>query len=153
MHEISRHAIHVTETLQASINTLREMQRHQTDILANLSTQLGRNHVEQAKQYTSFQISLLMSLELRSGSNQERLRNEVNLVIMMSSTSVINTVQKQHRQLIKVQAYNMIANQDNKVMKSINFLALLLLPASFIGVCLHQQSSCHISTVLLTSAF
>jgi len=81
MHEMSRHTIHVSEILSVTIETMEEMQRHQMAIRGSLPADLGKTYQEQAKEYMSFQLQLLKSLKLRSDSNQERLKNEVNLVI------------------------------------------------------------------------
>jgi hypothetical protein len=81
MHEISRHAIHTSEILTATIRTMTELRRYQTDIHESLPAGFEKNYKEQAKAYTDFQIQLVKSLKLRSESNQERLRNEVNLVL------------------------------------------------------------------------
>ncbi|KAK4132809.1 hypothetical protein BT67DRAFT_450775 [Trichocladium antarcticum] len=109
MHEISRHAIHTAEILEAATNTLNEMQRCRAVIYERLPDDPGETHKGQAKDYAQFQITLLRSLKLRSDSNQERLRNEVNL------------------------AFNNLARQDNSVMKSIALLTMIFLPATFIS--------------------
>ena len=80
MHEISRHAIHTAEILQAAADTLKEMQRCRAAVYDRLLNDPGETYKEQAKDYAQFQISLLKNLKLRSDSNQERLQNEVNLV-------------------------------------------------------------------------
>lgn len=81
IHNISRHAIHSSEILAATIDTMRELQRHQTDIRENLAVKFEGNYMKQAKAYTDFQIQLIRNLKLRSESNQKRLENEVNLVL------------------------------------------------------------------------
>ena len=80
MHEMSRHSIHASEILAATIATITELQRYQTDINQSLPG-LKKDYKEQAKAYTDFQIQLVKSLKLRSESNQKRLKNEVNLVL------------------------------------------------------------------------
>ena len=79
MHDNSRHAIHISEVLTATIETMTELRRYQTSI-HNDSPSLDKNYRLQAKAYTDFQIQLAKSLKLRSESNQKRLENEVNLV-------------------------------------------------------------------------
>ncbi|EAQ93092.1 hypothetical protein CHGG_01327 [Chaetomium globosum CBS 148.51] len=81
IHEMSRHAIHTSEILEASIDTLKEMQHCRIAIHHRLHPDLGETYREQAKDYAQFQISLVKALKLRSDSNQERLKNEVNLVL------------------------------------------------------------------------
>jgi Mg2+ and Co2+ transporter CorA len=109
IHEMSRHAIHASEILEASIDTLKEMQHCRTAIQQRLHPDLGETYREQAKDYAQFQISLIKALKLRSDSNQERLKNEINL------------------------AFNSLARQDNSVMKSIALLTMIFLPATFIS--------------------
>ncbi|GAB1310594.1 hypothetical protein MFIFM68171_00804 [Madurella fahalii] len=109
MHEMSRHAIHLSEVLEAASDTLKEMQRCRAAIHERLREDLGETYKEQAKDYAQFQLSLLSCLKLRSDSNQERLHNERNL------------------------AFNNIARQDNTVMKSIALLTMIFLPATFIS--------------------
>lgn len=80
IHEISRHAIHTAEILEASIDTIKEMHNRQTAVHEKLGDELSDTYKDQARDYTQFQISLLKSLKLRSDSNQERLKSEINLV-------------------------------------------------------------------------
>lgn len=80
IHEVSRHAIHTSEILAATIETLTEIRRCQTSIHEKMRDELGESYRAQAKDYTQFQLSLLKSLKLRADSNQERLKNEINLV-------------------------------------------------------------------------
>jgi hypothetical protein len=81
MRETSRHAIHTSEILAATIETMTELQRYQIYIHESLSDGLEKHYKEQAKAYTDFQIQFMKSLKLRSESNQKRLENEINLVL------------------------------------------------------------------------
>ncbi|EXK80974.1 hypothetical protein FOQG_14584 [Fusarium oxysporum f. sp. raphani 54005] len=107
MHDISRHGIHTSEILSATIETLQEMLRYQTEVYDKEPWTHEKTYQVQAKEYLRFQIQLTKSLKLRSDSNQKRLENEVNL------------------------AFNNLANQDNTVMKSIALLTMVFLPATF----------------------
>ncbi|EWZ78699.1 hypothetical protein FOXG_14285 [Fusarium oxysporum f. sp. lycopersici 4287] len=107
MHDISRHGIHTSEILSATIETLQEMLRYQTEVYDKEPCAHEKTYQVQAKEYLRFQIQLTKSLKLRSDSNQKRLENEVDL------------------------AFNNIANQDNTVMKSIAYLTMVFLPATF----------------------
>ncbi|KAL2132605.1 hypothetical protein VTI74DRAFT_3595 [Chaetomium olivicolor] len=109
IHEMSRHAIHTSEILDAAIDTLKEIQQCRTAIHQRLREGLSETYREQAKDYAQFQISLLKNLKLRADSNEERLKNEINL------------------------AFNSLARQDNSVMKSIALLTMIFLPATFIS--------------------
>lgn len=86
---MSRHAIHTSEILEATIDTLKEMQHSRIAIHQRLHPDLGETYREQAKDYAQFQISLVKALKLRSDSNQERLKNEINLVCNGTNTRVM----------------------------------------------------------------
>jgi len=81
MHENSRHATHVSEVLQVTIETMEGIQRQQKAIYESLSSNLAKPYQEQAKEYVSFQLQMVKSLKERSISNHERLQNEITLVI------------------------------------------------------------------------
>jgi hypothetical protein len=76
---MARHAIHVSEVLDVTIQTMEGLQQHQKAIHQSLFPGL-KNYTEYAKDYTSFQLQTLKSLKFRSGSNLERLKNEITLV-------------------------------------------------------------------------
>ncbi len=80
IHEVHRHAIHTSDSLQATVETLSEMQRRRVEIHNRLPHDLGETYREQAKDYAQFQISMFKSLKLRSDSIRERLKNEITLV-------------------------------------------------------------------------
>ncbi|KAK3694517.1 hypothetical protein B0T22DRAFT_452698 [Podospora appendiculata] len=107
IHDISRHAIHISEVLEAAVETLTEIRRFQEEIHADLFEDLGKTYKQRAREYAQFQLSLVKNMKLRSDSSMERLKNEVNL------------------------AFNNIARQDNSVMKSIALLTMIFLPATF----------------------
>lgn len=110
MHEISRHAIHVSEVLSVTIETLQKMEEQQKAIHKDLSPLLKKTDRKQAQQYMSFQVQMVKSLSLRSNSNLERLKGEVAL------------------------AYNVIAQKDSGVMRALGILTMTFLPATFITV-------------------
>jgi hypothetical protein len=82
MHDISRHAIHVSEVLGVTIQTMEGIKRQQKAVYASLpaAALLGKTYEEQAQEYLAFQLQALQSLKLRSVSNHERLKNEITLV-------------------------------------------------------------------------
>jgi hypothetical protein len=80
IHEMSRHAIHTTEVLEASIDTLSEMQQRRTAVYERMSNDLDETYRDQATDYGQFQVSMFKSMKLRSQSNQERLKDEIGLV-------------------------------------------------------------------------
>ncbi|KAL5627209.1 hypothetical protein FOBRF1_001552 [Fusarium oxysporum] len=80
MHNISRHGIHTSKILSATIKTLQEILRYQTEVYDKEPWTHEKTYQVQAKEYLRFQIQLTKSLKLRSDSNQKRLENEVSLV-------------------------------------------------------------------------
>ncbi|KAL2257677.1 hypothetical protein VTK26DRAFT_9320 [Humicola hyalothermophila] len=109
IHEMSRHAIHKSEVLEAAIETLKEMQRCRTEIHERMRSELDETHRDQCKQYGQFQVTILSNLKLRADSNQERLKDEIDL------------------------AFNTLSRQDNNIMTSITLLTILFFPATFVA--------------------
>ncbi|KAH8696053.1 hypothetical protein BGW36DRAFT_380134 [Talaromyces proteolyticus] len=109
MHEISRHSIHVSEVLHVTIQTFEKLLEQQKKVHARLPIPLAAEYCEQVNEYLDFQIQMLKSLKERSISNYSRLKSEITV------------------------AYNRIVQQDNRVMKSIAFLTMIFLPATFIS--------------------
>ncbi|KAK0734776.1 hypothetical protein B0T26DRAFT_689624 [Lasiosphaeria miniovina] len=108
IHDISRHAIHASEVLEAAAETMSDLKKCQTKMHEALPDgDLTITYRQQAKEHVQFQISLVKALKLRSDSSRERLKNEVNL------------------------AFNNMSRQDNNVMKSIALLTMIFLPATF----------------------
>lgn len=91
MHEISRHAIHVSEVLSVAIETVEKIQQQQRAIYGNLPSDLERTYREQMQEYMSFQLHMLKSLKLRSCSNHERLKAEIALVIKSLDSFILPT--------------------------------------------------------------
>lgn len=84
LHEIERHAIHSNETLGVALNTVNTMLQQHTRLLSKRIQADGgglavllRTH-----QYMQFQYHMLESTRARSISNEQRSRNEINLVIV-----------------------------------------------------------------------
>jgi hypothetical protein len=87
MHEIARHTIHIAETLDMSItvldNLIEEVQRvQQRKLPLSLDVEAGYNGVQSAFRY---QKTLLQCSHGRSQALSDRLRNEINLVCLMSN--------------------------------------------------------------------
>lgn len=80
MHEVARHGIHITEVLEASVQTLEAIKLCQENVYDKLKTKFEPTYLHQAKEYTDFQVQSFKNLKLRSGSNDKRLQNEINLV-------------------------------------------------------------------------
>ena len=86
-HETSRHAIHLSEALSVTIETVQGIQRQQKAIHESLSSGLEKAYREEMQEYMSFQLQMVKALLQRSNSTYERLKNEVTLVINPSMVS------------------------------------------------------------------
>ena len=82
LHDLARHTIHSSESLDVAIDTM-------TGILGQheLFLDAGRSYIDidpvvsqRTKQHLRFQIQMMRSLKARSKANEARLRNEINLV-------------------------------------------------------------------------
>jgi hypothetical protein len=76
LHEAARHAIHSTETLSVTVDTVSAIQQH----ALNLSNKAKTRASEQIRAHLESQTRMLQNLLLRSQSNKERLHNEIALV-------------------------------------------------------------------------
>ncbi len=147
IHDVSRHAIHAAEILEATIDTVKELQHRQIAVHGRLYDNLGDTYKDQARDYTQFQISMLKNLRLRSDSNQERLKSEIDLV---RETDILRLRSFPELLTHMWQAFNNLARQDNNVMKSIALLGMIFLPPTFISVCTRTREP-RFDVVLLTS--
>ncbi|KAF2650729.1 hypothetical protein K491DRAFT_782420 [Lophiostoma macrostomum CBS 122681] len=125
LHEVARHAIHVSETLSVAVSTLGTMMHEHDyffrdypppDVASNTSYTRSRARL-------SFIRNTLKSLLERSNSNKDRLANEIqlsfnNLTLFNSNTS------------IKI---GHAAQIDSATLKTIAFLTLTFLPATFVS--------------------
>lgn len=104
MHEISRHLIHVSETLHLSRQTIERMMNDHTNqccCLQHHSVRPGMAHREPSPKdqlvagHTSYTLSiyasLMSGLEMRNQAFQERLRNETKLVRITKVLSLCKT--------------------------------------------------------------
>ncbi|KAH8585403.1 hypothetical protein B0O99DRAFT_657316 [Bisporella sp. PMI_857] len=125
LHNIGRHAIHVSETLDIAVKTMDSILTQHKDFTT------GMFHVDKKSIHTSKQIRnrllfhqhMLTSLRHRSASNKQRLLNEIQLSF--------NTV-AQYDSGISVEI-GRAAQVDSAAMKTIAFLTLAFLPATFVS--------------------
>lgn len=78
LHEIARHALHVSETLAVASKSANDIQQQHRDFIASLfprSSSWRRNYSP-----LQFPARTLESLVLRAESNKARLQNEIQLV-------------------------------------------------------------------------
>ncbi|KAH9892131.1 hypothetical protein F4778DRAFT_326249 [Xylariomycetidae sp. FL2044] len=119
LHDLGRHAIHVTETLDVSVKTLAAvLAQHQETQPRVPNSRLWRNHhvrLLSCKQ-------LLESLRCRSNSNQERLLNEIQLAFNL-------VAQETSKGSMRI---GEAAQADSAAMKTISIVTLTFLPPTFI---------------------
>jgi hypothetical protein len=94
LHEISRHAIHSTETLTVASQSMEALGNRQHEVFESLmsSSKLNGAYCSEAEQHTQFHAQLLRNFRLRSQANQERLQNEIVLVCLHFPGMKKNTV-------------------------------------------------------------
>lgn len=124
LHDIARHAIHVSETLGIAVKTLSSIIDQHRAFRA--STHLGRTSTQLSmhiQQLLLFFEHMLDSLRFRSSSNKQRLQNEIQLAFHKVA---------QYDSSLSVEI-GRNAQQDSAAMKTISFLTLTILPATFIS--------------------
>lgn len=83
MNELSRHGVHVTEVLEATVGTILKLQERQRIVYACLPAEVTRTYEDQAKEYVNFQLLMIQNLLLRSRSLYERLQTESTVVRLL----------------------------------------------------------------------
>ena len=120
LHEIARHATHVSECLELGYKTMDSILAHH-DRLCQARSESSLTHARVRDRLVFFR-QMLDSLQCRSKSNKERLQSEISLAF--------NTVsQNDARASIGIA---LAAQVDSGAMKTIAFLTLTFLPATFI---------------------
>jgi len=133
LHDLARHAIHGTETLEATVAIVEYLAQEHDSMKELLALDAARPSSKTAavvltahrKQHSSliFQLSALRSLLHRSISNKERLLNEINLVfntVAQHDASTSHDLAKASR-------------LDSAAMKTIAFVTTAFLPSTFIA--------------------
>ncbi len=141
LHDAARHAIHVAETLDVSIITIESMLMQHEQLLLEEATMKTSNYTNQTRRKMHFYQNMMKSFRGRAQANKERLLNEITLVSWSGLT-------KHHGFAKDAQAFNTVAQYDSRIavqigqaaqydsaaMKTIAFLTLAFLPATFISV-------------------
>ncbi|PMD43054.1 hypothetical protein L207DRAFT_631217 [Hyaloscypha variabilis F] len=125
LHDIARHAIHISETLDTGVKTIEMMMSEHDQFLADREN-ADRNSKKTGKRIQkriSFHHLMLSSLRSRSLSTKERLLNEIQLAY---------NVVAQYDSQISVEI-GRAAHADSAAMKTIAFLTLTFFPATFIS--------------------
>jgi hypothetical protein len=88
MNELSRHGIHITEVLEATIGTFLKIQEQQRRVYVCLPAEISKTYQEQAQEYVSFQLLMIQNMLLRSKSSYERLKTETTVVTLPMVSSI-----------------------------------------------------------------
>ncbi|KAF4460167.1 hypothetical protein FALBO_13064 [Fusarium albosuccineum] len=125
LHDLARHAIHVSETLDVSVKTVASIIQHHSAFEEEFEPddrrkRAGLRHVRERLLWYEH---ILQSLRCRASSNKERLLNEIQLAF--------NSV-AQYDSKVSVQI-GQATQSDSAAMKTIAFATLTFLPATFIS--------------------
>ncbi|KFA71907.1 hypothetical protein S40288_09212 [Stachybotrys chartarum IBT 40288] len=121
-HELSRHTIHVSETLTVSVKTVESILRDHHVFMKSLAPG-PRAQAQTVHERLCFLEHMLASLGHRASSNNERLRSEIQLAFQ--------TVTQYNARLSLDMGWSM--RSDSAAMRTVAFLTLLFLPATFIS--------------------
>jgi hypothetical protein len=82
LHDLERHAIHSSETLDVALHTLLDLNRQHDRIGEVIGKEEKERRASWSKvqQHIDFQIQMIRSLGARSRAVEARLKNEINLV-------------------------------------------------------------------------
>jgi Mg2+ and Co2+ transporter CorA len=127
LHDQARHARHLVESETVAIETMERMIMQQNVNFELLRSRFDTTYPIQSKEYMEFQLQMMKSLRSRAQATLDRLNGEVTLVSWLGSTFP-------QKKLKQWQAYNSLASNDNRIMKSITILAMVFLPATFVAV-------------------
>ncbi|KAJ5273012.1 hypothetical protein N7478_008137 [Penicillium angulare] len=128
LHDIARHAIHVTESLDVAVQNVDHIIK-QHELYASLWTEGSTPDIRQHASFQdtssrlSFFQSHIESIRHRSISNQKRLQNEIQLAFNIVS---------QHDTKLTVEI-SAAARSDSATMKTLAFVTLTFLPPTFIS--------------------
>jgi Mg2+ and Co2+ transporter CorA len=120
MHDLARHAIHVSESLAVSLETVGSIIRRHDDLLQARPDHKPASVGKAIHARLQFMENILHSLRYRSDSNQQRLLNEIQLAF--------HTV-AQYDSKISVE----ITQSDSTAMRTVAFVTLSALPATFVS--------------------
>jgi hypothetical protein len=125
LHDVSRHVIHVTETLDLCLGVVKHTrQRHNVYLRGADDVQpLQMNASRMINGQLHFFETMLENLGYRSLSNKERLNNEIQLSF--------HTVTQMNAQLSL--QISRSARTDGTLMKTVAVLTLVFLPATFLS--------------------
>ncbi|KAI0836631.1 hypothetical protein F5Y06DRAFT_272991 [Hypoxylon sp. FL0890] len=124
LHDIARHAIHVSETLDVTTETMDGiMAQHDEFLMQGIAIEsIDRNTSDDIHRRLAFCKNMVSNLRHRAASNRQRLENEIQLAY--------NTV-AQYDADVSVRI-GRAAQMDSAAMKTVAFLTMAFLPATFL---------------------
>ncbi|KAH8664804.1 hypothetical protein BGZ61DRAFT_431514 [Ilyonectria robusta] len=124
LHDLARHIIHVSETLDLAVKTMGSvLQQHASFMNDGSSTLPKKAAYRNVHERLLFFEQIFEGLRCRSSSNKERLQNEIQLAF---------NVVAEYDADISLQI-GRATQSDSAAMKTIAFLTLAFLPATFIS--------------------
>lgn len=123
LHNLSRHSIHITETLDLASKVNESIIKHHSTFQQDLEEKVARQAAKSIRDRLLFYEQILANLRLRAIANKDRLSNEIGLSFNMVSQFDSN---------IAI-AIGRVAQRDSAAMKTIAFLTLVFLPATFVS--------------------
>ncbi|KAK0645977.1 hypothetical protein B0T16DRAFT_457954 [Cercophora newfieldiana] len=132
LHEIARHAIHVSETLSVASASARSLQQQLEDFRA--TQRRGDGPQRSHHNPFSFQVRLLEGLFARSESNKARLQNETMLAslkfLIWQHGAFHTAAQRDSKTQVQIGEE---AKKETAAMKAIAVITMTFLPATFIS--------------------
>lgn len=123
MHDIARHAIHVNENLDVSVQNIETILKHYTLYMRPKRKESYFGAGEDIRNQLEFFRGYIANLRHRSVSNEKRLQNEIQLAFnTVAQASAATSVE-----------IGRAAQIDNSAMKTIAFVTLAFLPPTFIS--------------------
>ncbi len=124
LHDIARHAIHVSETLDVATETMQGiLAQHDQFLTEGAGTGIAdRRTSDGVHRQLVFCKNMISNLRHRAESNSKRLQNEIQLAYNMVS---------QHDAEVSVRI-GRAAQMDSAAMKTVAFLTMVFLPATFL---------------------
>ncbi|KAI1105318.1 hypothetical protein F4804DRAFT_304522 [Jackrogersella minutella] len=123
LHDIARHAIHVSETLDVATDTMEGILAQHENFLNKDVVFMSRPSMNQTHDRLTFSKNVIGNLRHRAASNRKRLQNEIQLAY--------NTV-SQYDSEVSVRI-GRAAQTDSAAMKTVAFLTMTFLPATFLS--------------------
>ncbi|KAJ5813166.1 hypothetical protein N7447_010189 [Penicillium robsamsonii] len=123
LHDIARHAIHVSENLDVSVQNIETILKHYDFYIVSQGSDSYFGADEDIRNQIDFFRGYTANLRFRSISNEKRLQNEIQLAFNTVAQANAGTSVEIGR----------AAQIDNSTMKTIAFVTLAFLPPTFIS--------------------